>query len=237
MLAVPSVAISVSCAHRPRPRKRRSRQPKAKLDDAQPCSSISWSSSTTRRRSGCRRPKRSSWTPDRRSKRPTPSPPAPTPSCPNGPSPPTRAWDRSSTSCSAPDSFTEFSDRLQFMGALAQDDADLATEAQIAGQKSRWAAQQYGDALHGTAGDPRRDTPATRGRSRALSPEQTALLLAAEHQLQERPRSAGGGGSSCGGAILVGRLVLRIQRRRRPGVRSAAERVRHPDRHRGRRSP
>ena len=42
------------------------------------------------------------------------------------------------------ESFTEFSDRLQFMGALAQDDADLATEAQIAGQKSRWAAEQYG---------------------------------------------------------------------------------------------
>jgi cell wall-associated NlpC family hydrolase len=45
------------------------------------------------------------------------------------------------------ESFTEFSDRLQFMGALAQDDADLATEAQIAGQKSRWAAEQYGQAL------------------------------------------------------------------------------------------
>ena len=45
------------------------------------------------------------------------------------------------------DSFTEFSDRLQFMGALAQDDADLATEAQIAGQKSQWAAQQYGQAV------------------------------------------------------------------------------------------
>ncbi|MEO8423606.1 MAG: hypothetical protein ABI595_06785, partial [Actinomycetota bacterium] len=43
--------------------------------------------------------------------------------------------------------FTEFSDRLQFMGALAQDDADLAAEAQIAGQKSRWAAEQYGEAL------------------------------------------------------------------------------------------
>ena len=43
--------------------------------------------------------------------------------------------------------FTEFSDRLQFMGALAQDDADLAAEAQIAGQKSRWAAEQYGQAL------------------------------------------------------------------------------------------
>jgi cell wall-associated NlpC family hydrolase len=43
--------------------------------------------------------------------------------------------------------FTEFSDRLQFMGALAQDDADVAAEAQIAGQKSRWAAEQYGQAL------------------------------------------------------------------------------------------
>ena len=45
------------------------------------------------------------------------------------------------------ENFTEFSDRLQFMGALAQDDADLAAEAQIAGQKSRWAAEQYGQAL------------------------------------------------------------------------------------------
>src|SRR6478736_2108451 len=40
-------------------------------------------------------------------------------------------------------SFTEFSDRLQFMGALAQDDADLAAQAQISSQKSQWAAQQY----------------------------------------------------------------------------------------------
>jgi peptidoglycan DL-endopeptidase CwlO len=45
------------------------------------------------------------------------------------------------------ESFTEFSDRLQFMGALAQDDADLASEALIAGQKSRWAAEQYNQAL------------------------------------------------------------------------------------------
>jgi cell wall-associated NlpC family hydrolase len=45
------------------------------------------------------------------------------------------------------ESFTEFSDRLQFMGALAQDDADLASEAQIAGQRSRWAAEQYGEVL------------------------------------------------------------------------------------------
>jgi peptidoglycan DL-endopeptidase CwlO len=44
-------------------------------------------------------------------------------------------------------SFTEFSDRLQFMGALAQDDADLAAQAQIASQKSQWAAQQYSQAV------------------------------------------------------------------------------------------
>ena len=68
------------------------------------------------------------------------------------------------------DSFTEFSDRLQFMGALAQDDADLATEAQIAGQKSRWAAQAVRRRAHGTAGHARRDRAATRTRSRAPSP-------------------------------------------------------------------
>jgi cell wall-associated NlpC family hydrolase len=44
-------------------------------------------------------------------------------------------------------SFTQFSDRLQFMGALAQSDADLATQAETAGQQAKWAADQYGKAL------------------------------------------------------------------------------------------
>jgi cell wall-associated NlpC family hydrolase len=44
-------------------------------------------------------------------------------------------------------SLTEFSDRLQFMGALAQSDADLATRAQTAGQQATWAADQYGKAV------------------------------------------------------------------------------------------
>jgi cell wall-associated NlpC family hydrolase len=44
-------------------------------------------------------------------------------------------------------SLTEFSDRLQFMGALAQSDADLATQAETAGQQARWAADQYSAAL------------------------------------------------------------------------------------------
>lgn len=44
-------------------------------------------------------------------------------------------------------SLTEFSDRLQFMGALAQSDADLATQAETAGQQARWAADQYSAAV------------------------------------------------------------------------------------------
>ena len=38
---------------------------------------------------------------------------------------------------------SEFSDRLEFMGSIAQSDADLATEADTARQQAEWAAQQY----------------------------------------------------------------------------------------------
>jgi cell wall-associated NlpC family hydrolase len=43
--------------------------------------------------------------------------------------------------------FTEFSDRLEFMGAVAQNDADLATAARTAQQRAQWAAEQYSSAL------------------------------------------------------------------------------------------
>jgi cell wall-associated NlpC family hydrolase len=42
---------------------------------------------------------------------------------------------------------TELSDRIEFMGALAQNDADLATQAANARQRADWAALQYGQAL------------------------------------------------------------------------------------------
>jgi cell wall-associated NlpC family hydrolase len=42
--------------------------------------------------------------------------------------------------------FSEFSDRLEFMGALAQSDADLATKADTARQEADWARQQYASA-------------------------------------------------------------------------------------------
>ena len=192
----------------------------------QPAARASWSSSTTRRRCGSRRPRRSSWTRSRPSRPPTPSPPAPPPSCRSAPSPRTRAWARSSTSCSGAESFTEFSDRLQFMGALAQDDADLATEAQIAGQKSRWAAQQYGEAL--TERQATLDEIAShKGQIESAISEQAALYSQMSTRLQGRPRRAGGRrGAPRRGADLVGQLVGIEWRRLR--VRAAAERDRRP---------
>jgi peptidoglycan DL-endopeptidase CwlO len=43
------------------------------------------------------------------------------------------------------DDFGDFNDRLQYMGALAQSDADLAARADSAGSRAEWAAQQYAE--------------------------------------------------------------------------------------------
>ena len=42
---------------------------------------------------------------------------------------------------------SEFSDRLEFMGALAQNDADLATQAENAQQLAQWAADRYAETI------------------------------------------------------------------------------------------
>jgi peptidoglycan DL-endopeptidase CwlO len=42
---------------------------------------------------------------------------------------------------------SEFSDRLEFMGAIAQNDADLAATAASARQRAEWAAQEYAKAV------------------------------------------------------------------------------------------
>jgi cell wall-associated NlpC family hydrolase len=39
--------------------------------------------------------------------------------------------------------FNDFSDRVQYAGALAQSDADLAAQADAAGERAQWAADQY----------------------------------------------------------------------------------------------
>jgi peptidoglycan DL-endopeptidase CwlO len=45
------------------------------------------------------------------------------------------------------DTLAEFSDRLEFMGAVAQNDAALALEAKNARQEAEWAADRYRDVL------------------------------------------------------------------------------------------
>lgn len=44
-------------------------------------------------------------------------------------------------------SLTDFSDRLQFMGALARSDTDLAARAETAGQEATWASDRYSKAV------------------------------------------------------------------------------------------
>lgn len=39
--------------------------------------------------------------------------------------------------------FNEFSDRLEFLGAIAESDADLAAQADAAGQRAQWAAEEF----------------------------------------------------------------------------------------------
>jgi cell wall-associated NlpC family hydrolase len=44
-------------------------------------------------------------------------------------------------------SMTEFSDRLEFLGAMSQTDADLASQADAAAQQAAWAQQAYDQAV------------------------------------------------------------------------------------------
>ena len=44
-------------------------------------------------------------------------------------------------------SMSEFSDRLEFLGAITQTDADLASQADAAAQQAAWASQEYDQAV------------------------------------------------------------------------------------------
>lgn len=69
---------------------------------------------------------------------------------------------------------SEFSDRLEFMGALAQNDADLASASENAQQQAEWAAGRYADTIEekktelGQMGAKRADIEAMLGEQRAL---------------------------------------------------------------------
>jgi cell wall-associated NlpC family hydrolase len=45
-------------------------------------------------------------------------------------------------------SFSQFSDRLEFLNQIAGNDADVVTKASVAGQRARWAGQDLTKAVH-----------------------------------------------------------------------------------------
>jgi cell wall-associated NlpC family hydrolase len=108
-------------------------------------------------------------------------------------------------------SLADFSDRLQFMGAVAQSDADLAAEADAAGQRAQWAADRYAKAVE--AREKELDSVrAGLDRVREMLARQAALLeeldrkyedyLAAQEaaaRAAEAALASGGGGNDVGG--------------------------------------
>ena len=71
--------------------------------------------------------------------------------------------------------FSDFSDRLEFMGALAQSDADLATQADTAAQQAQWASQQFAEA-QAAARDKLTAVQAQRGKAEELLRQASALV-------------------------------------------------------------
>jgi cell wall-associated NlpC family hydrolase len=117
--------------------------------------------------------------------------------------------------------FTQFSDRLEYMGAMAQNDADLANVAEAARQKAQWATQQYDSAV--TDASTQLDAVnAKRSQiSGLLSQAQTlyqqtnqdyqaylaAQRAAAARQQAQDSAGAAGGGGSVGGSDTGGGTV------------------------------
>ena len=125
------------------------------------------------------------------------------------------------------DSFEEFSDRLEFMGAISASDADLATAAETARQRAEWAAQMYADEVQESR-DRLAEMAETRAEIERLVAEQEALFedleaeyqaaLAAQREAAERaaaaeaaalsgdgssaPTSSGGSSSDGGGGYI-----------------------------------
>jgi peptidoglycan DL-endopeptidase CwlO len=90
------------------------------------------------------------------------------------------------------DDFTEFSDRLEFMGAVAQNDADLAARAANARQKAEWAAQEFSKAAEAQQ-DKLSTMAGQRDDIEAMLAEQEALAAQLNSQYQdylERQREA-----------------------------------------------
>ncbi|HEY7400917.1 MAG TPA: NlpC/P60 family protein [Actinomycetota bacterium] len=109
--------------------------------------------------------------------------------------------------------FADFSDRIQYVGALAETDEDLAATADAAGERARWAAAEVAkaladqksqqEALQAKIGEIKQaaaDQLATY--SRLNDSYQTAL--AAERAAEQAAQAALDGGGSSGGGSYTG---------------------------------
>ena len=115
--------------------------------------------------------------------------------------------------------FSQFSDRLEFMGALAQSDADLATAADAARQQATWATKQYDNQLAAAKNQldavnaKRNDLGSLLSQAQSLYRQTSAsyaqyvaqqrAALQAQQQ-QDTNGSSGGGGPSGGGGSTGG---------------------------------
>jgi cell wall-associated NlpC family hydrolase len=124
------------------------------------------------------------------------------------------------------DSFTEFSDRLEFMGAISASDAQLATEAESARQRAEWAAERYADEVQESrehleamsaaraeiermvdeqealVADVQADYQAALAAQRAAAAEAAAAEAAAASSVAAGTPSSGGDTSSGGGGYV-----------------------------------
>lgn len=118
---------------------------------------------------------------------------------------------------------SEFSDRLEFMGALAQNDADLASASENAQQQAEWAAGRYTDTIEekktelDQMGTKRADIEAMLGEQEALYQElnreyedylarqeaAAAAAAAAEADAASDTGTGGVGDTSSGGGGFV----------------------------------
>ena len=119
------------------------------------------------------------------------------------------------------DNMTEFSDRLEYIGAITQTDSDLAAEADAAAQQADWAAQAYDQAVaERTAKANELENQRQQAMSNLQDQEALASQLSQEYQdalaaqqaalaapppgdqtPNETPPPGGGGGDTGGGYV------------------------------------
>ena len=78
----------------------------------------------------------------------------------------------------------EFSDRLEFMGALAQNDADLASAAENAQQQAEWAAERYEETIEEKTAE-LEQMQAKRAEIQRMLDEQKALVEELDREYRE----------------------------------------------------